>query len=89
MQLYSEATVERAMKVQEVILRPAAGKITWIQAAEILGVTPRHMRRWKEKYEQFGFHALFDGRRGRTSPAVSLRLCSKKSCGFIASNTLI
>jgi hypothetical protein len=26
------------------------------------------MRRWKEKYEQFGFHALFDGRRGQTSP---------------------
>jgi transposase len=68
MQLYSEAAVERAMKVQEVILRAAAKKITWIQAAEILGVTPRHMRRWKEKYERFGFHALFDGRRGRTSP---------------------
>jgi transposase len=68
MPYYSEAAVERAMKVQEVILRAAAGKITWIQAAEILGVTPRHMRRWKEKYEQFGFHALFDGRRGKTSP---------------------
>ena len=68
MQHYSEAAVERAMKVQEVILRAAAKKITWIQAAEILGVTPRHMRRWKEKYEQFGFHALFDGRRGKSSP---------------------
>jgi transposase len=68
MQFYSEAAVERAMKVQEVILRAVAKKITWIQAAEILGVSPRHMRRWKEKYEQFGFHALFDGRRGKTSP---------------------
>src|SRR5215211_4522068 len=68
MQLYSEAAAERAMKVQEVILRAVAKKITWIQAAEILGVTPRHMRRWKEKYEQFGFHALFDGRRGKASP---------------------
>jgi transposase len=68
MRNYSEAAVERAMKVQEVILRAVAKKITWIQAAEILGVTPRHMRRWKEKYEQFGFHALFDGRRGKTSP---------------------
>jgi len=65
---YSEAAVERAMKVQEVILRAAAKKITWIQAAEILGVSPGHMRRWKEKYERFGFHALFDGRRGRASP---------------------
>lgn len=65
---YSEAAVERTMKVQEVILRAAARKITWIQAAEILGVTPRHMRRWKEKYERFGFHALFNGRRGKASP---------------------
>src|SRR5947199_209814 len=65
---YSEAAVERAMKVQEVILRAAAKKITWIQAAEILGVSPRDMRRWKEKYEQFGFHALFDARRGKSSP---------------------
>jgi transposase len=68
MPYYSEAAVERAMKVQEVILRAVAKKITWIQAAEILGVSPRHMRRWKEKYERFGFHALFDGRRGKTSP---------------------
>ena len=68
MMQYSEAAVERAMKVQEVILRAVAKKITWIQAAEILGVSPRHMRRWKEKYEQFGFHALFDGRRGKSSP---------------------
>src|SRR5215210_2529860 len=68
MRHYSEAAVERAMKVQEVILRAVAKKITWIQAAEILGVSPRHMRRWKEKYEQFGFFALFDGRRGRASP---------------------
>jgi transposase len=68
MTYYSEAAVERAMKVQEVILRAVAKKITWIQAAEILGVSPRHMRRWKEKYEQFGFHALFDGRRGKSSP---------------------
>jgi transposase len=56
------------MKVQEVILRAVAKKITWIQAAEIIGVSPRHMRRWKEKYERFGFHALFDGRRGKASP---------------------
>ncbi|HWW74438.1 MAG TPA: ISNCY family transposase [Pyrinomonadaceae bacterium] len=56
------------MKVQEVILRAVAKKITWIQAAEILGVSPRHMRRWKEKYERFGFFALFDGRRGKASP---------------------
>lgn len=65
---YSEAAVERAMKVQDVMLRAFAKKISWIQAAEILGISDRHLRRWRQKYEQFGFHALFDGRRGRRSP---------------------
>src|ERR1043165_8972549 len=35
---YSKAAVERAMKVEEVILRAMAKKITWWQAAEILGI---------------------------------------------------
>jgi len=68
MRVYSEAAVEKAMTRQEVILRAYAKKISWIQAAEILGYSPRHLRRLKEKYEQFGFHALFDGRTGRASP---------------------
>lgn len=33
---YPQPAVERAMKVQEVILRAMSGKITWIQAAEIM-----------------------------------------------------
>ena len=37
MRLYPEAALERAMKVQEVILRAMAKRITWWQAAEILG----------------------------------------------------
>jgi len=35
MEAYPKAAVERAMKVQEVILRAMAKKITWWQAAEI------------------------------------------------------
>ena len=38
---YTQAAVERAMKVQEVILRPMAKKITWWQAAEIIGISDR------------------------------------------------
>ena len=34
-----------AMKVQEVILRALAKKITWWQAAEIIGISDRSMRR--------------------------------------------
>src|SRR5213594_272352 len=68
MDFYSKAAMERAMKVQEVILRALAKKITWWQAAEIIGISDRHMRRWRERYEEFGFRALFDRRRGKPSP---------------------
>src|SRR5436309_129051 len=34
---YSRGAVERAMKVEEVILRAIDGKLTWVQAADILG----------------------------------------------------
>ena len=36
---YSEAAWERALKIQEVILRALSGEIHWFQAAEILGVS--------------------------------------------------
>jgi hypothetical protein len=45
MRRYSETAGERAMKVQEVILRAMAKKITWWQAAEIIGISDRSMRR--------------------------------------------
>src|SRR5262249_62401116 len=65
---YSKAAVERAMKIQEVLLRAMARKITWFQAAEILGFTDRHLRRIRERYEEFGYDGLFDRRRGKPSP---------------------
>ncbi len=55
------------MKVQEVILRAVAKKITWWQAAEIIGISDRSMRRWRERYEQYGFDGLLDRRRCRPS----------------------
>ena len=64
----SEAAWERMMKVQEVILRAMAKRITWWQAAEILGISDRSLRRWKRRYEQYGYDGLFDRRRQRPSP---------------------
>ncbi len=60
--------MERAMKIQEVILRAMAKKITWWQAAEILGFSDRHLRRIRERYQQFGYESMFDKRRGQPSP---------------------
>src|SRR5271156_1169805 len=64
---YPRAAVERAMKVQEVILRAMGKKINWWQAAEIIGISDRQMRRWRERYEEHGYDGPIDRRRGRPS----------------------
>jgi len=56
------------MKVQEVIMRAMAKKITWWQAAEILGVTTRTIRRMKRNWKRAGFDGLYDHRHHRPSP---------------------
>jgi transposase len=68
MKHYTGAVVERALKVQEVILRAMAGRLNWLQAAEIIGISARQMRRWYERYKEFGYDGLYDRRRGKPSP---------------------
>lgn len=60
--------VERAMKVQEVILRGMSGALKWHEAAEILGLSERQLRRWRERYDEYGYDGLFDRRRQVPSP---------------------
>src|SRR6476659_4068247 len=67
-QQYSAAEMERMMKVQDVLLKAMAKKITWWAAAEIIGVTDRTMRRWRERLEKFGYEGLADRRKGKPSP---------------------
>ncbi len=68
MRRYAEAAWERAMKIREVILRALAKRITWWQAAEIIGISDRSLRRWRERYEAQGYDGLFDRRRRQPSP---------------------
>jgi hypothetical protein len=60
--LYPEAAVERAMKQQEVICRALAGTLTWLQAADILGIDPRSLRRCRARYQADGVLGLYDRR---------------------------
>ncbi|MFM7735724.1 MAG: helix-turn-helix domain-containing protein, partial [Alphaproteobacteria bacterium] len=53
------------MTKKEVMLKAIEGRIKWIEAADILGITPRHLRRIKARYESSGFDALRDHRGGR------------------------
>jgi len=65
---YPAAGLERAMRIQEVILRAVSKKISWLAAAQIIGISDRSMRRWRERYNKFGYDGLFDRRLGRPSP---------------------
>jgi len=56
------------MKVQEVILRAMAGRLKWWEAAEIIGVSDRTMRRWRQRYQEHGYDGLFHRQRGKPSP---------------------
>src|SRR6201982_2428435 len=67
MEAYPRAAMERAMKVQDVMLQAMAKKITWWQAAEILGISDRHMRRWRERYVEESSNGWLYRRRGKPS----------------------
>ena len=58
---------ERMMKLQDVILKAMAKKLTWIQAAEIAGMSVRNMQRMRQRYQEGGYTGLFDHRRGQRS----------------------
>src|SRR5918911_3172927 len=70
--------MERMMKLQDVLLKAMAKKITWCEAAEIIGVTDRTMRRWRERLEQDGYSGLADRRKGKPSfRRVPLATCEE------------
>jgi len=90
--LYPPVALERAMTIREVVLRAMSGEITWIQAAEIIGCTPRSLRRWRGRFARDGYFGLLDRRRGRPSPRRApfaevqrfLRLYREQYAGFNA-----
>jgi len=55
------------MKELEVILKAIAGEIKWVQAADILDVSPRTIRRKVWEYHERGVEGLVDRRCGRPS----------------------
>src|SRR5205823_933006 len=87
---YAPALVERTMKVQEVLLQALSGKLTWPQAEEILGWSERTVRRWRLRYQRWGYDGLWDRRRRTPSPRRAplaeveriLRLYRERYVGF-------
>jgi transposase len=66
-QQYSAAEVERMMKLQDVLLKAMAKKISWGDAAEIIGISDRTMRRWHQRWDEHGYGGLVDRRKGKPS----------------------
>jgi len=60
---YSPAAVERAMTIHQAILHAMSGRQTWLQVADVLGLSPRTVRRWRWKFERDGVKGLLDRRR--------------------------
>ena len=55
------------MKLQDVILKAMAQSLTWVEAAEIAGMSVRNMQRMRQRYQEDGYNGLFDQRRGKRS----------------------
>ena len=70
MESYPRAATERAMKLQEVLLRATSGKIKWWQAAELIGISGRQMRRLRWRCETYGYDGLIDRRRGERNAEI-------------------
>src|SRR5436305_1292131 len=74
----------KEMTKRQVMMKAINGEITWLQAADILGVTARHMRRMRRAVEIQGFGELRDGEgtravRRRRIPVATIReLCRLK-----------
>ena len=74
---YPDAAWERAMTVQEVMLKAVSGELHWFQATDILGWSPRTLRRWRVRYEAHGYAGLVDKRLLR--PSKRRRWCAATS----------
>ena len=55
----------RMMRFEELYSRRQARELTQEQAAELLGVSVRTVRRWEDRYEAEGAEGLYDRRLGR------------------------
>lgn len=65
---YSAGAVERAMTIHQALLHALHGRQTWLQVADVLGLSPRTVRRWRARLERFGVPGLLDRRHRTPSP---------------------
>ena len=57
----------RLMKFEEIHGRTVRGELSQAEAAEVLGMSERTFRRWRDRFEADGAEGLYDRRLGRVS----------------------
>ena len=85
MRHYRESPVERAMKVQEVLLRVIDGQLSWARAGEILGLCPPQVRRLRQRFEDVATKRYSTGDASRARSACRWRRC-RRCCNCIGSS---
>ena len=58
----------RMQKFRDVLSRWECGELSMVEAGELLGVSERQFRRYRERYEEDGLEGLIDRRLGKPSP---------------------
>src|ERR1700682_982451 len=58
----------RMQKFRDVLSRWERGDLSMMEAGELLGMSERQFRRYRDRYEEDGLDGLFDRRLGRPSP---------------------
>ncbi len=56
------------MRFESLLDRHEGGGLSQLEAAEMLGISERTFRRWRDRYREDGADGLLDGRVGRPSP---------------------
>jgi hypothetical protein len=57
----------RMHKFRDVLSRWEAGELSMMEAGELLGMSERQFRRYRDRYEEAGLEGLVDGRLGKRS----------------------
>jgi len=58
----------RMKKFRDVLSRWEAGGLSMLEAGELLGMSERQFRRYRDRYEEDGTQGLVDRRVGKPSP---------------------
>ena len=56
------------MRFEELLDRQECGELSQLEAAEMLGISERTFRRWRDRWREDGAEGLVDGRIGKPSP---------------------